>query len=62
MQKALSSLNYSIYFQVFDAKYFTPQLRERIFIIGFAHEHFMSKSDYVFPIPHQNGPVLSGLY
>ena len=46
----LKELGYSIYFKVLDGKYFVPQHRERIIIIGFNQDIFDGKETFQFPI------------
>lgn len=45
----LKELNYSIYFKVLDGKYYVPQHRERIVIVGFSNEHFQGNEKFSFP-------------
>lgn len=45
----LKELNYNIYFQVRDGKYYVPQHRERIVIIGFSNEYFKGEEKFSFP-------------
>ncbi|HJS00745.1 MAG TPA: DNA (cytosine-5-)-methyltransferase [Flavobacterium sp.] len=49
IQKTLQELNYTIYFKVLDGKYFVPQHRERIIIVGFDNEYFERKENFKFP-------------
>ncbi|HRK80057.1 MAG TPA: DNA mismatch endonuclease Vsr [Saprospiraceae bacterium] len=46
---ALSELGYSIYYQVLDGKYYVPQHRERIIIVGFNSQIFNSQEQFKFP-------------
>lgn len=46
---ALDELNYTIHFRVLDGKYFVPQHRERIVIVGFDRNVFEGKDDFQFP-------------
>ncbi|MGP1363488.1 MAG: DNA (cytosine-5-)-methyltransferase [Bacteroides sp.] len=48
IEKALRSLNYSFYYQVYDARDFTPQHRERIFMLGYDLNFYTEP--YQFPI------------
>jgi DNA (cytosine-5)-methyltransferase 1 len=45
----LKELNYSIHYKVLDGKYFVPQHRERIIIVGFDKELFGDSQDFKFP-------------
>ncbi|MBL7790554.1 MAG: DNA (cytosine-5-)-methyltransferase [Chitinophagales bacterium] len=47
--ETLKELNYNIHFQVLDGKYFVPQHRERIIIVGFRNEIFKKKEKFEFP-------------
>jgi len=49
IQNTLKELNYSVYFKVLDGKYFVPQHRERIIIVGFDNEYFKGKENFKFP-------------
>lgn len=49
IQSTLKELNYTIYFKVLDGKYFVPQHRERIIIVGFDNEYFKGKETFKFP-------------
>lgn len=45
----LKELNYSLYFKVLDGKYFVPQHRERIIIVGFDRFYFNEQEVFKFP-------------
>lgn len=45
----LKELNYSLYFKVLDGKYFVPQHRERIIIVGFDKFYFNEQEVFKFP-------------
>jgi len=49
IQNTLRELNYTIYFKVLDGKYFVPQHRERIIIVGFDNEYFNHQEKFKFP-------------
>ena len=49
IKRTLEELNYTIYFKVLDGKYFVPQHRERIIIVGFDNEYFEGKENFKFP-------------
>ena len=46
---ALEELGYSIHFKVLDGKYYVPQHRERIIIVGFDKKIFQGNENFVFP-------------
>ncbi|AKA36343.1 DNA (cytosine-5-)-methyltransferase [Flagellimonas lutaonensis] len=49
--ETLSELGYSIHYKVLDAKYYVPQHRERIIIVGFNKSVFKEKETFEFPEP-----------
>ncbi|MFD2725673.1 DNA (cytosine-5-)-methyltransferase [Hyunsoonleella rubra] len=49
--ETLSELGYSIHYKVLDAKYYVPQHRERIIIVGFKKSLFNEKESFEFPEP-----------
>lgn len=49
IQNTLKELNYNIYFKVLDGKYYVPQHRERIIIVGFDNEYFKGEEQFEFP-------------
>jgi DNA (cytosine-5)-methyltransferase 1 len=49
IKSTLEKLNYTVYAEVLDGKYFVPQHRERILIIGFDKKRFKGKEDFKFP-------------
>ncbi|GMU86907.1 MAG: cytosine-specific methyltransferase [Ignavibacteriales bacterium] len=49
ISETLKELNYSIYYKVLDSKYFVPQHRERIIIIGFNNRAFKGEEEFKFP-------------
>lgn len=62
ISKSLKELNYTIYCQVLDGKYFVPQHRERIVIVGFSNDEFKGTEKFCFPeMPapvHKIGDIL----
>lgn len=46
---ALEEIGYAIYFQVLDGKYYVPQHRERIIVVGFDKYKFHGKEQFAFP-------------
>lgn len=49
--EALTELGYSIHYKVLDAKFYVPQHRERIIIVGFDKSVFNEKEKFSFPKP-----------
>ncbi len=49
IKETLEKLNYSIHSEVLNGKYFVPQHRERLLIIGFDKKKFKGKEDFSFP-------------
>lgn len=49
--ETLSELGYSIHYKVLDAKYYVPQHRERIIIVGFKKSVFRENETFEFPEP-----------
>jgi DNA (cytosine-5)-methyltransferase 1 len=54
----LEELGYSIYFKVLDGKFYVPQHRERIIIVGFDKEKYFGKEQFTFPEPPNSNPKL----
>lgn len=51
IQEVLRGLDYEIFDSIIDAKYYVPQHRERIFIVGFDKKYFKKKIHFEFPEP-----------
>lgn len=49
IKETLKELGYSIHYKVLDGKYFVPQHRERIIIVGFKNAVFKGKETFQFP-------------
>jgi DNA (cytosine-5)-methyltransferase 1 len=49
IKSTLEKLNYTVYTEVLDGKYFVPQHRERILIIGFDKKRYKGKENFMFP-------------
>lgn len=47
--ETLEELNYSVHYKVMDGKYYVPQHRERIMIVGFDRNIFKGKEVFNFP-------------
>ena len=54
-------LGYNIHFKVIDARYFTPQHRERIFVVGFKEKVDDFWGDFILPNRVSN-PMLETIY
>tara|TARA_B100000508_G_C11465616_1_gene282021 strand:- start:4019 stop:5248 length:1230 start_codon:yes stop_codon:yes gene_type:complete len=61
IQETLKKLGYSVKAKVLDAKYYVPQHRERIFIVGFREEVFPNGIDFTFPEPPQYSPRIKDI-
>lgn len=51
ISETLRELGYTIHYKVLDAKYYVPQHRERIIIVGFRKSIFKSNENFEFPEP-----------
>ena len=49
ISETLKELGYSLHHQILDGKYFVPQHRERIIIVGFRNSIFKGKETFQFP-------------
>ena len=49
IKETLEELNYSIHYQVMDGKYYVPQHRERIMIVGFNNDIYHGQEEFSFP-------------
>ena len=58
ISKTLKELGYNIHYKVLDGKYYAPQHRERIIIVGFNNEHFQGKEKFEFPEMPDNPPMV----
>lgn len=54
IEKTLRKLGYIVFSKVLDAKYYVPQHRERIFIVGFSEEYFHESIVFDFPEPPES--------
>jgi len=61
IEKALKTLGYMVFNQILDAKYYVPQHRERIFIIGLDKNHFGENIMFSFPEPENEVPALNSI-
>jgi len=51
--KTLEKLGYNVHYKVLNGKYYVPQNRERIIIVGFKKTIFKSKETFEFPAPKE---------
>lgn len=58
ISSTLKELGYSLHYKVLDGKYFAPQHRERIVIVGFDLNHFKGKESFEFPTMPDNPPLV----
>ena len=49
ISNTLQELGYNIHYQIMDGKYYVPQHRERIMIIGFRDDLYQGKETFTFP-------------
>lgn len=57
--EALDELNYTIFYQVLDGRYYVPQHRERILIVGFDKKRYGTDIKFDFALSHpENIPVV----
>lgn len=59
--ETLKELGYSIHFKVLDGRYFVPQHRERIIIVGFRTKVFNGKETFEFPQKTEPNHALKNL-
>ncbi len=53
--KTLDSLNYDVRYSILDAALFgLPQVRERIYLVGFCREYLKERVDFTFPMGQTN--------
>jgi len=58
ISEALRELDYSIHYRVLDGKYYAPQHRERIVIVGFDKNVFHGNEKFSFPEMPANPPMV----
>lgn len=59
--ETLKKLNYSIYYKILDSKYFVPQHRERIIIVGFDNKIFNGNEAFSFPMMPVNDKKIADI-
>ena len=52
---------YWVFHEIIDGKYYVPQHRERIFLVGFHKDHYKKKPDYSFPQSPKQEPKLKSI-
>ncbi len=57
----LEELGYSIHHKVLDGKYYVPQHRERIIIVGFDKEKYFGREQFTFPVSPDIRPKLKDI-
>lgn len=55
IMESLGELDYQVFHEVLDGKFYVPQHRERVFIVGFDRKHF--GEDIIFKFPKQDGEI-----
>ncbi len=61
IENTLKKLGFIVFSRILDAKYYVPQHRERIFIVGFNKERFGENIIFNYPEPKQNEPSLESI-
>ena len=61
IRDTLVDLDYEIFDEVLDGKYYVPQHRERIFIVGFDKRRYGKNVDFSFPQPSSEKPALKNI-
>ncbi len=61
IENTLKSLGYIVFSKVLNAKFYVPQHRERIFIVGFNKEHFAENILFDFPTPPEKDQQLESI-
>jgi DNA (cytosine-5)-methyltransferase 1 len=60
IHKTLSELGYSLHYKVLDGKYYVPQHRERIILVGFNKSIYHGCEEFTFPTyPNKNYTILN---
>src|SRR3989344_7743373 len=61
IQDIIDDLGYTFSYRIIDAKYFVPQHRERIFMVGFKKDIVPADFEFKFPILPKQGPYLGSI-
>lgn len=57
----LEELGYHLFYEVLDARYYVPQHRERLFMVGFDKKFFPESPSFKFPKPGEKEPKLGSI-
>ena len=57
----LEKLGYNVHFKILNGKYYVPQNRERIIIVGFKKTIFKSKETFEFPDPQESNFIFKDI-
>lgn len=60
IERTLRELGYHLFIEVLDAKYYVPQHRERIFLVGFRQDLYPD-IHFEFPEPDKEGPAIADI-
>lgn len=61
ISNSLKEIGYNIHFQVVNGKFYVPQNRQRIIIVGFLEEVFEGKENFEFPIMPEQVKVIEDI-
>jgi len=61
IEETLMELDYIYFYSIIDAKYYVPQHRERIYIVGFDRKRFHKDFFFHFPARHASLPKVSSI-
>ena len=60
--EALNELEYTVFYSVFDGRFYVPQHRERIVIVGFDKRRYPDLSEFKFDLTYpENKPVIKNI-
>jgi DNA (cytosine-5)-methyltransferase 1 len=61
IRNTLTELGYSIHYQVLDSKFYVPQHRERIIVVGFRQDVFEGNENFQFPKMANSKPAIKDI-
>lgn len=61
IKNTLTELGYSIHYQVLDSKFYVPQHRERIIVVGFRQDVFKGNENFQFPKMTNSKPAIKDI-
>ncbi len=61
IKQTLTELGYSIHYSVLDSKYYVPQHRERIIIVGFRNDVYLGKETFKFPKQKESNHIFKDI-